>query len=296
MDKFRKLGVFLNQEPGDEEALGFTGKIAEIMDAESVLCIHVRGVEAVPSGAVAPTEEAVAQMIRERLPAKIAERTTVEMHADGGISDILRSARDQSLDLIIVGRRQPHDQLAVGSAFSRLARKAPCSVLVVPDQAYPHVGRIAVPVDGSAHSKLALQTGIDIARNSGEAHPQVVVQSIYEIGYGYQYTGLSFADAVSQREGKAHQQLDQFLADVDTSGVEFSRVVTCSDHPTVAVYDLVATKNLDLIVAGSRGLSSTSALLLGSFTERLIMYSPVPVLVVKRKGETLRFLSALLGQ
>lgn len=296
MQNFRKLGVFLNQEPGDIEALTMAGKFADTFDSESVLCVHVRGVESDPNASPTESLDQVTRIVHEKLPAKVANRTRIEMHTGQGISDILKSARDESLDLIIVGRRQPHDQLAVGSAFARLARKAPCNVLVVPHQTHPHLSRIAVPVDGSTHSKLAVQTAIEVARRSGESGPQIVVQTIYEIGYGYQYAGLSFAEAVAQRERKAKETLKTFLADVDYSGVDLSTVVTCSDQATAAVYDLVSTKSLDMIALGSRGLSATSALLLGSFTERVIVYSPVPVLVVKKKGETLRFLEALLNQ
>jgi len=296
MKQFRKLGVFLNQEPGDEEALTFAGKIASIFDSESVLCIHVRGVESDAKDGVGASPEDVHRMVRERMPEKVAARTRVEIHTGRGIADILQSSKDESLDLIVVGRRQPHDQMAVGSAFARLARKSPCSVLVVPDQAYPHLARIAVPVDFSEHAKLALQCALSIARHCGESNPQVIAQSIYEIGYGYRYTGLSFAEAVADRESKAKEELEKFMADVDTSGVKFEKIVTCSHHATVAVHDLVSTRNLDLIVAGSRGMTATSAMLLGSFATRLIVHSPVPVLVAKKKGETLRFLDALLQQ
>lgn len=292
MHDIHKLGVFLNDEPGDDEALAFAGRIGSALDVQSVLCVHVRGMESRP-GAPPPSDDSVRQFVQTRLPEAIAKRTIIEVHHNTGVADILRSARDQSLDLIVVGRRLPHDQLAVGSAFSRLARKAPCSVLVVPDQAHPHFGRIVVPVDGSEHSKLALITAIALARRSKEPNPQVIVQSIYEVGYGYQYSDQSFADAVRSREESARKRLDDFLADVDHAGVLFTTICTCSNHPNAAVYDLVASKNLDLVAVGSRGLSHTAAALIGSFAERLLAASPVPVLVVKKKGETLRFLEAL---
>lgn len=293
MNEFQKLGIFLNEEPGDDEALAFAGKLAEIAKSESILCVHVRGVED-SVGAPAPNLDAVRKRIREQLTASVADRATVEVHEGTGIAEILRSARDQSLDLIVVGRRQPHDQMAVGSAFARLARKAPCSVFVVPDESYPHFGRLLVPVDCSEHSMLALRTAIEIARTSGESNPQVVVQTIFQVGYGYQYTGLTFSQAVQRQEEVARKKIDAFMAGIDSQGVQLEVIYTCSSHPSTAVYDLLASKNLDLIVVGSRGMSSATAVLIGSFAEQLIIYSPAPVLVVKRKGETLRFLDALL--
>jgi nucleotide-binding universal stress UspA family protein len=52
---------------------------------------------------------------------------------------------------------------------------------------------------------------------------------------------------------------------------------------------------MDMIVVGSRGLSRSAAAILGSTAERVLTCSPLPVLIVKRKGETVHLLDALLG-
>ncbi len=294
MVSFEKMGVYLNGEPGDDEALAFAGRLAQFAQTRSLLCVHVRGVEDVPIGPE-PDEEEVRKHVLGSLPGAVAAICTVEVHRDTGIRHILKHARDLSLDLIVVGRRLPHDQRAVGSAFIRLARKAPCSVLVVPDQARAHFARVVATSDGSEHSKLALRGALEIARASGEPHPQVIVQTIYTVGYGYRYSGLSFADAVRQKEEVYRQKMDALIAAEDCSGVEFESVLMCSPDPCAAVFDVVSARHFDLITVGSRGKSATAAALLGSFAERLLTYAPVPVLVVKQKGETLRFLDAFLG-
>jgi len=294
MEQYRKLGVFLNDEPGDEEALAFTAIIARSTRPLSIACVHVRGMEAAAEPA-SESNERVRSRIFERLPPELHGNVSIEVCTGTGVAEILRCARADALDLIIVGRRPPHDQLAAGTAFARLARKAPCSVLVAVSKSYAHLGRALVPVDGSPHSRLALDTALDIVRRCGDKHPQLMVQQICEVGYGYSYTGLNFADAIKKREELALRELDEFLGEFDSRGVELQKFCTCSRRPIDAVLDLAAAMNLDFIAVGSRGQTATAAFLLGSFAERLILQSPVPVLVVKRKGETLHLLDALLG-
>jgi hypothetical protein len=47
---------------------------------------------------------------------------------------------------------------------------------------------------------------------------------------------------------------------------------------------------------GTRGQSASAAILLGSESEQMIMESPVPVLVVKARGERIGLLQALLDR
>jgi nucleotide-binding universal stress UspA family protein len=82
---------------------------------------------------------------------------------------------------------------------------------------------------------------------------------------------------------------------LDTSGVEFQAVCTCSEQTPEAVHDLAAVRKMDMIVVGSRGLSRSAAAILGSTAERVLTVSPLPVLIVKRKGETVHLLDALLA-
>lgn len=294
MDQFQKLGVFLNDEPGDEEALAFTGLIARIANSTSILCIHVRGIEQSASTSV-PSEADLRARVLKVLPQGVAERISVEAHEATGIREILRSAVDLGLDLIIVGRRLPHDQLAAGAVFTRLARKAPCNVLVVPQGAHTHIGRLVALIDGSSHSKAALNTALAIARQCGESNPQVLAQSVYSVGYGYKYTGLSMQESASRMEAVTRKTVTDFLMDVDCTGVKFELVLTCSSSVETAAEDLASARNMDMIVLGSRGMTTAPASLIGSSAERILATCPLPVLIVKNKGETVRFLDVLLA-
>lgn len=57
---------------------------------------------------------------------------------------------------------------------------------------------------------------------------------------------------------------------------------------------MASARNMDVIVIGSRGATLPAIALLGATTERVLLEASVPVLVVKRKGETFRFLDVIL--
>lgn len=294
MKRYDKIGVFLTGAQPDQVALAFAGALAQRAGSQSLRCIGVLHTADDPQ-AHFPAVEEFTKQVHAALPAEIADRTTVEIHNETGVTEILRVARDDKLDLVIVGRRLPASQLQPGSAFSRLARKAPCSVLIVPVYAKPHLSRLLVPVDMSDHSRLAVEAALEIARST-EGGGQVLVQSIYSVGYGYHMAGVGLREAARNVERAAEKELADFVSGIDTSGVTFDTVCMCSELPAEAVRDMAAVRKMDLIVVGSRGASSTAAAFLGSTAERILHCAAQPVLIVKRKGETVSLLDALLGR
>ena len=57
---------------------------------------------------------------------------------------------------------------------------------------------------------------------------------------------------------------------------------------------VVYEQGIDLVVIGARGRSNDAAALLGGVTEQVIRSARSPLMVVKKKGEGLRLLDALL--
>lgn len=294
MEQLKKLGIYLTAEPGDDEALAFAALLARAEKPESIHCIHVRGIEG-PVEAPAPSPEVIRAQLLKALPAEFAAGTQVHISAATGLPEILRTARDCDLDLLVVGRRLPTDQLGLGSVFYRLARKTPCDVLVVPQHAYAHLNRLLVLVDGSEHSLMALRTALRLARSTG-GPPQVVVQSVFDLPYGYRKTGMTMQEAIRQREALLRKEIEACLAGLDTSGVDFQVVYTCARDAAAAAHNLASADHMDAIVLGSRGATLPAIALLGGTTERVLLNAPTPVLVVKRKGETFGFLDAVLAQ
>ena len=297
MKQYRRIGVFLTGSPADDEALALAGRFAAVAESEKVLCVYVHGGGPETAGAKSVNIEELRERVIGALPDDVAARAEVEVHEGSGIAEILRSARDLGLDLVVKGRRLPAHQAAVGSAFTKLARKSPCSVLIVPNYCRPHISRVLVPVDFSEHAKLALEAALEIARAGAakDERPQVLAHTVYCAGYGYHRLGMDRDEAIAKQAEVTQRKLDEFLEGVDTSGVQFETICTCSEDTAASVHELAAARKMDLVVVGSRGLSATAAAILGGTAEQILQHAPLPVLIVKRKGETVGLLNALLG-
>ena len=291
MKRFKRLGVYLDEWPDDEDVLAFADRLATLAGSESIACIYWARNE---SGSEQARDHEA--FVREHLSPDVMARTRLEVVQGHALGAVLQVAHGQQLDLILAGRSLPSEQVAVGNVFNRLARKSPCSVLLIPKDTRVHMARIMVPIDFSDHSKLALEAALDIARASDEHGPQVVAQAVFAVDYGYSKTGVSLEEAKRRLEKVTRQRLEEFVADVDKSGVEFELVCTCSECPADAVRELAAARNMDLICIGSRGITSDTVALLGGTTERIIATAPKPLLIVKRKGETAHLLDVLLGR
>ncbi|MEW6250491.1 MAG: universal stress protein [Planctomycetota bacterium] len=287
---FKHLGVFLHDAPPDDAVLAFAAVLAERGNATSLACVYVRESEHSPD----PDPPAFEAAVRRRLPPGLAARTRMQVEPGTGVAQILRAAREFDFDLLLVGRRLPRSDYDLGAAFHRLARKAPCSVLVVPQGATPRFDCALVGVDFSDHARRALAAALDLARAAGGPQPRLIIFANSPIGYGYHAKlGLSFEAAAAQRAQSLCDELRQYIADADTAGVRLELVATTADRTETAIQEAALAHGAALVVLGSRG--ATMASLLGSVAERVVHAGVMPVLIVKAQGETHPILDALFG-
>jgi nucleotide-binding universal stress UspA family protein len=142
--------------------------------------------------------------------------------------------------------------------------------------------RILVPTDGSSITSKAVDTAIGLAKASPGA--TMVALSVKE---PFPYGAMSELQPVPLQEFDEGQQriaAAQVKAVVDAAkaqGIECTGHTVSSVHPWEAIIELAKTQGCDLIVMASHGRRGVSALLLGSETQRVLIHSKLPVLVVK---------------
>jgi nucleotide-binding universal stress UspA family protein len=166
----------------------------------------------------------------------------------------------------------------LGSVGEEVLRHAPCEVVVAPRgyaAAAPHrFRRIAVAVDGSEESKVALTRAEDLARQAGATIEVLVADDPAVFGIQAEYP----ADAPPQLA----DVLEAAVASVDPSLSPTGRRVVTGWHQvarTIAAAIAASCEPDDgLLVAGcSRPIDH---FLSGSVTRHLIGEAPCPVLVV----------------
>jgi nucleotide-binding universal stress UspA family protein len=141
--------------------------------------------------------------------------------------------------------------------------------------------RILVPTDGSDITSKAVATALDLAKASGG---QLYAISVKE---PFPYSAISEMQPVPPQEFYDAQEriaAARVKAVVDAAqaaGVACGGHTVEALHPWEAILDHAKAQQCDVIVMASHGRRGVAALLLGSETQRVLIHSTLPVLIVK---------------
>jgi len=145
--------------------------------------------------------------------------------------------------------------------------------------------RIVVTIDGSSNSDDALSVAIDLAGRYGSELTVLTVAPLVPVyipaGNSYVPPTISDTDTARYRE-----LVDVAVKRAESAGVS---AVTGVCQEGVVVDEILAfleAHPADLVVVGSRGLSATKRLLIGSISSALVTHAPCPVLVVRGRPTT----------
>ena len=142
----------------------------------------------------------------------------------------------------------------------------------------PFFAKILVGTDGSEHSTRAIKFASELARKFGSkitlAH--VVVPPSYYYGSGEAFW-MPDENIMEEEGGK---MLTNSLKKAETKGIDV-KTVLLKGNAAEELSNLANDKAYDLVVVGSRGLSTFKRLLMGSVSDKVVRFSECPVLVVK---------------
>ena len=141
--------------------------------------------------------------------------------------------------------------------------------------------KILVPVDGSEYSTKALNVAKDFAKTKGARICLINVVPILE-GTDLEISPSEkekLNESMMKRADYIVQQACGTLANEDV--IATCREIAASDSVPEAIIDFADKEKIDLIVIGSRGLSSSSRFRMGSVASKVVRHSSCSVYVVK---------------
>lgn len=134
-------------------------------------------------------------------------------------------------------------------------------------------------VDGSAHANRALEFAIDLARKYSAA---LTIAAVAPLTAYVATTEPWIPTEVLEGEVKHYRTiLDQSVAQAKAAGLAGVTGVILEGHITEELVGFVEKNPVDLLVMGSRGLSTTKRLLLGSTSDEVLHHVSCPVLIVR---------------
>lgn len=211
-------------------------------------------------------------------------------------------------DLITVGAKGLRATLGIllGGVAQQVVEYSCCPVLVV-RAPFHQLQNIAVVTDGSQYSQRAIEflIGNDAEKiNSNDCtqfplpgnsnikvihvippmpSPELIARSWpmgTEIIPIYEPDEESEKEWMSRERPKGQAIIDHALSQFENCGIDVEGVLLWGDAAT-EIIEYSKEHNIDLIVAGSRGLSQMRGFLLGSVSRKLVHYSGCSVLIVK---------------
>lgn len=144
--------------------------------------------------------------------------------------------------------------------------------------------RILVPTDGSALSKKAVKSAVDLAAALGAEVVAVNVVPRYPMSYFE--GGISVSPTEVARVEKQWAEKGQALADevgraAEKAGVKARGMTVRSDFVAEAILAAAKKNKCDLVVMASHGRKGLKRLLLGSETQHVLTHGNIPVLVLR---------------
>lgn len=305
MYRYKKIMVCLNLDDYDVNLIEYAGILSKMAQSEEIHFVYVSDTFDVPEEIkkiypelASPVETAAEKRMRQSVEKNFnghAESKLVYHPLEGPILGLLiSSTKKYDIDLLIVGH-QTDDRAANNSLSEKLARKAFCSVMIVPRQAKPQLEKILVAIDFSDHSLNALDVGSAFAKAA--RIDDIYILNNYQVPSGHHKTGKSYEEFDSIMLENAKSKLRRVISKVDLKSIGIKPFFKNSRNVVDGIHQFSKNLGADLVVVGARGRSGDiAAILLGSITEGLIRKTDKPLLAVKEKGEGLNILEAITSE
>ena len=292
MDQTRPVVVGADGGGTDTAAVRWAAMHAR-MTGRPLLVVHASEPEALAAraaGAGAPditilleAEETRGEQIRGRV-AELAEELGVEatfvVERGSPVRALLEHEEEASILVVGTGRKGMLEEFVLGTTSIGVAAHAAIPVVVVNPEvdvdSLTH-GRVAVAVDGSDDSVVAARAAVEYASAAGK---ELVALSTWylEVVDGYVVT------EPDSPEWKAIEQdrraiLERALGPALEKHPDVQVELRVRRGPVVgAIVDL--SREVDLVVMGSRGMGGVRGRLLGSVSQRVMRSAACPVAVI----------------
>ena len=187
-------------------------------------------------------------------------------------------------DLVVIGSSHHArvGQVVVGRAGEHALHGAPCPVLIAP-AGFRNIAapprRIGAGFHGSEDSSAALAEAAALAREAGA---ELVVLDVVDVGSGYspvEWSLIGFPEYREELRRVAQEDVEDALAEL---GIGATVEVEVGDAEEAL---LRHSRDLDLLVIGSRGYGPLRRVLLGSVSSRLTRGAHCPLLILPRAAD-----------
>jgi len=149
---------------------------------------------------------------------------------------------------------------------------------------------ILICSDGSENAFRSACAGAEIAKRFGG---RVTLMSVYNQAIvpppfgaapdpaGYTETVLEYTEELRRAAGELQDAMEKRTSKVFEEACVPYECIRAIGHPVEEITKAAKSRDVDLIVMGSRGMGTLSSLLLGSVSDGVLHHAHCPVLIVR---------------
>ena len=143
---------------------------------------------------------------------------------------------------------------------------------------FKNIKNILIPTDGSDYSLRAAEYGISIAKMVSAQIMVIYVLDDIVLSQIAKVTENEDIEGELIKDGQRY--INYILGLAEQQGVK-AAFILAKGMPFEQIVHIAKGSKIDLIVMGTYGRRGADRILIGSVAERVIEYSPCPVLVIK---------------
>ena len=141
--------------------------------------------------------------------------------------------------------------------------------------------RILVPTDGSDITAKAVNTAVSLAKSLGARLYTISVKEPFPYSAISEMQPTPPQEFFDAQERIAAKRVQTVVDTCKAAGIKTTGHTVEALHPWEAIIDHAKAQGCDLIVMASHGRRGFAALMLGSETQRVLIHTTLPVLVVR---------------
>jgi len=196
------------------------------------------------------------------------EVKTILVRAQDPAQKILQTVEESKCDLLVIGNTSEtqHDRFALGSIAEKVSLYAECPVFITKKKT--EINKLLVPVDGSRQAGKALESAILLCQHFKGA--KMTILNVMD-------------DQLFKLQPKYAQEVGQEIlrqASVKAKELDHDKRLEFGDAAHT-IMKVAKQEDYDLIVLGSRGISSLKRYLLGSVSADVSVHAQRSVLIVR---------------
>jgi len=294
MKRFKNILVYVPHSIVNENILKWVSMIAQEAESENIdVVTSVQGYDELISDTDWEkfAEHARAEWTASTPLKELNANVNYELHRRSGLQMMLSYMSSGTYDLVVLPRE--HSQAL--SFVERVCRKSTSGVLIVPKDCSPELSSIMLSLDFGNISELAIEWTEAFA-SMAPRKPELKALHVVQIPLQSRaFPAMDVEDFRAQLYDISKAQMKKFLKAHAKDAKAWKPVFEDHTLPSFKVLEVAERAKTDLLVIGSHGKGAISSALLGGQSIDIIRDCEIPLLVVKRKNETLGFIRRLLG-